>query len=119
MTEPIDMLNEALNDAEDVLCATNLGVTAVIPLVDDASLVFTKAGSEWGLFVRFATDEFNSIRLCSAGKRFRVVAAGQLDAMLAAMRAAKVAQDDGTLAAIEQAKDFVRRFDQMSERKAS
>jgi hypothetical protein len=106
--EPIEQLNEALKDAEDELHALGFGVSASVMLDEGAgTLIWRKEGGDWLLLVQPINDTSHH-PLLKASKRFRLLAARKLGALLEALRVEYAKQYDETIAAVSMTRDFVR-----------
>jgi hypothetical protein len=106
--EPIEQLNEALKEAEDELHALGFGVSASVMLDEGAgTLIWRKEGGDWLLLVQPINDT-SQHALLKASKRFRLLAARKLGALLEALRVEYAKQYDETIAAVSMTQDFVR-----------
>lgn len=111
VTEPIDILNDLLAEAEEVLSGLRLGVSARVAL-GEHSLVCAKRGPAWGLIVEFASGDEKPI--LTASKAHRIEAAFKLGELYEALRRAAEAADERTMGAIDAAEAFVARVREAS-----
>jgi hypothetical protein len=77
-----DLLTDLLGAAEQNFVNLKLGVTAKVPLDEKHSLLYTKRGSTWGLYIESAEQ---TQPLHASGRKLRVLASHQLNAMIEAL----------------------------------
>lgn len=77
LNETTDRLNAAIQEAERLLIASEIGVAAAIPLNAESLLRFGKRSGAWQLTIVFATGE--EMRLLSASRELRTAAALRLE----------------------------------------
>lgn len=91
-------LTTKLQDVEEIICGMNLGVSASVviyltpPSLVPTSLSFRKDGHEWGLFIESDDSTRSRVKLRSASRKMRVLAASSLLALVEAL-IAKVAEE--------------------------
>lgn len=103
---PIDLLNDALAEAEEALHELRLGVTVRVAL-GEQSLAYMKRGPTWGLFIEYASGDARPI--LSASKGHRIEAAFKLWELYEELRLSAEEEVGRALEAIEAAEAFVAR----------
>jgi hypothetical protein len=110
-----DDLNERLIQAEKVLKDFRLGVRASIKLRSQDGqndyLAFGKQGNSWHLIYEFdfegKEDESHSALLVNSSREIRVLAADNLEVLLAAMLEVAEEQIEQGVVAVDKVKNFV------------
>lgn len=105
-----DELNRALQRAEDALVSLSLGVSASVRIDADRKvfyLTFTKLRSVWGLFIVRDLDQHETLYpLLKANRRERILAAGVLEVLLAALFEVLDQESEGVVDATKKVENF-------------
>ena len=110
--DPLDDLNEALDDVEDALVERGFGVSAEVDIDGEHHLIYGKLGNEWGLYVRNATTTDASPRcdLLKASARLRLAATSAMPLLYDALAKARTDRDEATVAATQRMKELAARI---------
>lgn len=106
LTAATDALSSHLSDAEDLLAALHLGVSAQVPCGADRVLRFCKEGKAWRLVIADPMSGETWLAV-NASRAMRVHAAAVLHLLLQALYDAQAEQLERVQKAAQQAEQFV------------